>query len=136
MYCNINEAFSGNSNYIKSYLDNELNNQQLLEKYNNFDSFFSNQQRERHQQLPNNIIEHFVAESTPILNKSETSNMVCDKTLDHLMKCSHCQKTFIKLYIKNFFTNFSLDNGQYKNIISLGLIIMLFIILVKLVIKI
>jgi hypothetical protein len=133
MYCNINEAFGGNSNYIKAYLDNELNNQKLLEKYTNFDNFFSKQEKESHQNLPNNIVEHFVAETTPqIINKPDTSNMVCSKSIEHILKCPECKKILVKIYVKNLFANFSLDNQQFKNIISIGLIILLFVILIKL----
>lgn len=142
MYCNINEAFGDNSNYIKSYLDNELNNQKLLEKYKNFDNFFSKEERELHQTHPNNIIEHFdttTPATTPtntltptITSKPDTSNMVCYRSLEHIIKCSDCKKNIIKIYIKNLFMSASLDNSEFKNLISIGLIIILFIVIIKL----
>lgn len=136
MYCNINEAFGSNSHYIKSYLDNELNNQKLLDKYKNFDNFFSKNEKELHQSHPNNIIEHFDTNvtTTPTISnivKPDTSNMVCNKTLDHIIKCSECKKNLVKIYIKNLFINASLDNNEFKNLISIGLVIILFIVIIK-----
>jgi hypothetical protein len=135
MYCNINEAFGGNSNYIKSYLDNEINNQKLLEKYKNFDNFFSKEEKETHQRYPNNlnIIEHF-DQTTPTITtqKPDTSNMICDRSLEHVIKCSNCKKRLIQLYIKDLFNNATLENQQFKNLISIGLIVILFIVVIKL----
>lgn len=139
MYCNINEAFGSNSHYMKSYINNELNNQKLLEKYKNFDNFFSKEERELQQNLPNNIIEHFtnekISNESSVAIKPTSSNLVCDKSLDHIINCTSCQKKLIKLYFKNLIGNFSLDNKNHKDLVSLGLVIILFILAVKIIIK-
>jgi hypothetical protein len=138
MYCNINEAFGGNSTYIKNYLDNELNNQKLLEKYNNFDNFFSKEEKEAHQQYSNNIdiVEHFDSKTTPKTSTKTTikpikSTQTCNKNIDHVLECAECRKQILVIYIKNLFKNTSLDNPEFKNIISIGLIFILFIVVIK-----
>jgi len=136
MYCNINEAFGGNSNYIKNYLDNELNNEKLLEKYKNFDSFFSTEEKEIHQQRPNNIIEHFENIPTKISNtKPINKEPICDKSLEHIVKCPDCKKKLIKIYIYDSLNNFNIQDKMIKNILSIILILILIIIFIKLIWK-
>jgi hypothetical protein len=136
MYCNINEAFGGNSNYIKNYLDNELNNEKLLEKYKNFDSFFSMEEKEQQQQRPNNINEHFENVPTKISNANKINKEpICDKSLEHIIKCSDCKKKLIKIYIYDTLNNFNIQDKMIKNVLSIILILLLIIIYFKLIWK-
>jgi hypothetical protein len=141
MYCNINEAFGGgNSMYIKNVLDNELNNTKLLEKYNNFDTYFTPAQKELQQNLSNNLVEHFTNQTTTLA--PQPNEPICEKSLEHIVSCSNCKKQLIKIYINNFFNGFTSDNyfgkslGSLNNIISIFLLIILFIIAIKLINKI
>lgn len=117
MYCNIDEAFGGNSNYIKTVLDNELNNEKLLERYKKFDSYFEKPK----------IIEHF--NETPKMN---CDNLKCSSIVEHVMRCKECRSMIIKKYI-----NSVLDEKYYgfegRKILSIGIIIVLIIMIVKLI---
>ena len=117
MYCNIDEAFGGNSNYIKTVLDNELNNEKLLERYKNFDNYFEKPK----------IIEHF--NETPNI---QSTNLKCSTIVDHMMRCKECRNNFIKKYIDSL-----LDEKYYefegRKIVTIVLIILLIIVIVKLI---
>jgi hypothetical protein len=114
MYCNIDEAFGGNSTYIKNILDNELNNEKLLDKYKNFDTYFEKPK----------IVEHF--DNHPSMN-----HMVdCNSIVDHVIRCSECRKMIFKKYYNNIM-NGNFKDVNVKKIVTIVLIVLLAIIGLK-----
>jgi hypothetical protein len=112
MYCNIDEAFSGNSTYIKNILDNELNNEKLLDRYKNFDTYFEKPK----------IIEHF--------NESSRPRLECNTIVEHVIRCSECRKMIIKNYCMKLL-NGNLNGIGNRNIITILLVIILIVIGLK-----
>ena len=116
MFCNIDEAFGENSIYIKNVLDNELNNEKLLDRYKNFDTYF---------QKPK-IIEHFTD------NTNNKSPMTCSNIVDHVLRCSDCRNNIVKKYINNILNISNINGIEMRKILSIVLIILLILIVIKL----